>query len=44
MIETISHGLYGPAADRVGVQAWPALTTPQRTLTVGMTDMPGPIG
>lgn len=46
MIETISHGLYRPAADRDGDQpSWAfAVATAQRTLTVGTTDIPGPIG
>src|SRR3546814_20352796 len=45
MIETISHGLYGPASERVGVH-WctAALATDHRTLTVGIADMTGPIG
>ena len=46
MIVTISHGLYRPAAERVGVQpsVLAALAMDYRTLTVGMADMPGPMG
>src|SRR3546814_12265032 len=42
MIETISHGLYGPAAERVGVH-WctAALATDPRTLTAGTADTIG---